>query len=86
MTDINNFINKKNIADEKLLKDFGNRARKLRLNLGISQEELAFRSGLHRNYISDLERGKRNVSLKAMWDLSLGLNVKVDFLLRLEEN
>ncbi|MGW9019481.1 helix-turn-helix domain-containing protein [Priestia megaterium] len=42
---------------------FGKMVRQKRMTLGISQEELAFSSGLHRTYISDIERGTRNVSL-----------------------
>lgn len=43
---------------------FGNTVRTIRLSMGISQEELAFLCGLHRAYISDIERGTRNVSLE----------------------
>ena len=39
----------------------GKRIKELRNNLGISQEELAFRSEIHRTYIASLEVGKRNV-------------------------
>jgi transcriptional regulator with XRE-family HTH domain len=67
-------------SDEKILIVFGERVRKLRMILNISQEELAFRSSLHRNYISDLERGKRNVSLIAISKIAKGLNVSVDTL------
>jgi transcriptional regulator with XRE-family HTH domain len=42
---------------------FGNRVKELRQKLNISQEELSFRSELHRTYISSIESGKRNVSL-----------------------
>ncbi|HHU77152.1 MAG TPA: helix-turn-helix transcriptional regulator [Firmicutes bacterium] len=42
---------------------FGNQLKDLRRSQKISQEELAFRSGLHRTYISSVERGKRNISL-----------------------
>ena len=43
---------------------FGQAVRKLRREQNISQEELAERCGLHRTYISDIELGKRNVSLE----------------------
>lgn len=42
---------------------FGKIVRKRRTDLGISQEELADRSGLHFTYVSSTERGERNISL-----------------------
>jgi transcriptional regulator with XRE-family HTH domain len=54
-------------------KRFGDRMKELRLAKDISQQELAIRSGLHRNYISDAERGKRNVSLKCIEKIAAGL-------------
>lgn len=61
-------------------KDFGNKVRQIRKSLHMSQEELALKSGLHRNYICDLERGARNVSLKAIEQLALGLGVSISTL------
>lgn len=58
---------------------------KRREALGISQEELSKRSGLHRTYISDVERGARNVSLKNMGRLSLALEVTPSILMRWAE-
>jgi len=43
----------------------------------ISQEELSFRCGLSKNYISDVERGTRNISLKAISKLAYGLHVEI---------
>jgi transcriptional regulator with XRE-family HTH domain len=58
---------------------------KRREALGISQEELSKRSGLHRTYISDVERGARNVSLKNMGRLSVALEVTPSILMRWSE-
>ncbi|MDQ7093408.1 helix-turn-helix transcriptional regulator [Desulfosporosinus sp. PR] len=54
---------------------FGRHVRKLRQENGISQEELAFSSNLHRTYISDIERGVRNVSLDNIYKIALALDV-----------
>lgn len=56
---------------------FGRRIKELRLLQNISQEELSFRSGLSKNYISDVERGTRNISLQAINKLASGLNVEI---------
>lgn len=61
---------------------FGNNVRTARLRKDLSQEELAFRSGLHRNYLSDVERGTRNVSIKAMSKIADGLEIEVYKLLQ----
>ena len=42
---------------------FGERVRLRREELGLSQEEFAFQSGIHRTYVSGIERGVRNPSL-----------------------
>ena len=47
-----------------VLLKFGERVRQLRLEKGWSQEKFALECGLDRTYISGLEKGKRNVSLK----------------------
>jgi CheY-like chemotaxis protein len=48
-----------------------------RSQLGISQEELAWRAGLHRTYISDLERGARNPSIESVEKLARALQISV---------
>ena len=56
-------------------KEFGIAIRFFREKAEISQEELADRCGLHRTYISDIERGNRNVSLINIEAISKGLNI-----------
>lgn len=66
------------------LKRFGERIRELRIKKGLSQEQLAELSGLHRTYISSLELGKRNVSLINIYVLAKALGVTPDKLLKSE--
>lgn len=54
---------------------FGNRVRELRLQAGLSQEQLASKSGLDRTYVSSCERGRRNVSLSTICTLAEALGV-----------
>jgi transcriptional regulator with XRE-family HTH domain len=54
---------------------FGQRLRELRQAHGLSQEELAYRAGLHRTYVSSAERGERNVSLVNIERLAKALEV-----------
>jgi len=63
-------------------KRFGMRIRELRMLQEISQEELAWRCQLSKNYVSDVERGRRNVSLKAIEKFAKGLDVKLEDLFR----
>ena len=49
-------------------------------SLGISQEELAYRAGLHRTYISDVERGARNPSIESIEKLASALEVSLSIL------
>lgn len=56
-------------------RSFGRRVRTLRLATGLSQEQLAEDAGLHRTYVSSLERGQRNVGLDNILKLASALGV-----------
>ncbi|OGS08351.1 MAG: transcriptional regulator [Elusimicrobia bacterium RIFOXYA12_FULL_51_18] len=42
---------------------YGEKLKDFRKKQGLSQEELGFKSSLHRTYISEVERGRRNISI-----------------------
>lgn len=63
--------------DEKLLLQFGQKVQKLRKSMGISQEELAFLSGMHRTYIGMIERAERNITLLNIKKIADALNVNI---------
>jgi transcriptional regulator with XRE-family HTH domain len=56
-------------------KEFGDRIRELRSAKGLSQEELAFKAGVHRTYLGGIERGERNPSLKNINAIANALEV-----------
>ena len=62
---------------KKLPQLVGTRIRELRLAAGISQEELAARADLHRNYVSSIERGQRDVGVGALQRVATALGVSL---------
>lgn len=67
-----------------LLTQFGQRIRELRLAQGISQEQLAEKTGFHRTYIGMIERGERNLSLANIGTLAKYFEMSVSELLDFE--
>ena len=53
----------------------GRNLRELRSAKGWSQEQFAFEAGIHRTYVSDIERGARNPSIKVLEKLATPLGV-----------
>jgi transcriptional regulator with XRE-family HTH domain len=54
---------------------FGERVRTQREALGLSQEALAARSGVHWTFLGQVERGRRNLSLHNLVKIAKGLGV-----------
>lgn len=55
---------------------FGDHVRVLRIEKGLSQEELAHSAGLDRSYVGGVERGERNVSLDNIHRIAAALQVE----------
>ena len=66
-------------------KQFGLNVRRFREEKGWSQEELADRSGIHRTYISGVERGLRNPTISIVEALAIALKVKISALLEAQK-
>lgn len=55
---------------------FGHVIRELRERAGLSQEELSFRCGRHRTYVSLIERGRNSPTVSTLWMLADALGVR----------
>jgi transcriptional regulator with XRE-family HTH domain len=75
--------NNKIIPDmgNQILRQFGDRVKKLRKARGWSQEELGDRAKLHRTYIGSIERNERNISLLNIERIAKALKVQIKDLL-----
>lgn len=76
-----NIIKKKS----EVKKRFGLKVRQYRVLRNISQEELGDLTGLHRTYISSVERGLQNISLENIYVISVALDIKMSELLNFED-
>jgi transcriptional regulator with XRE-family HTH domain len=63
----------------------GRNVRAARKRLGMSQEQLALEADMKRSYVSDMERGTRNPSIKAIARLANALRINPDVLLKLPD-
>ena len=65
---------------------FGRHIRQLRMAHGLTQEEIAHRAGMHVTYLSGIERGVRNPSLKNIRAVAQALHVRVADLFSFESD
>jgi transcriptional regulator with XRE-family HTH domain len=68
--------------DADITKRFGQRVRELRKAKELSQEAFAAECGLDRTYISGIERGSRNVSLRNIAVLAKALGISLSELMK----
>lgn len=61
--------------DTAFLARIGQRIRALREDKDLSQEQLSFKCGLHRTYISSVERGERNIAIINLAKIAKALEV-----------
>ena len=60
-----------------ILIKFGNKVRKERAKLGLSQEKLATKVGVHRTYIGMIERAEKNITLENIEKVAKALGLKL---------
>ena len=64
-------------SDKEILVAFGAKVRELRIAKGVSQEDLAYRAGLHRTYIGMIERAEKNITLLNIKKIADALEVEI---------
>ena len=68
--------------NEKLVTQFGKTLIQLRKKIGISQEGLAYESGLARSFVSEIERGIKQPSLSTIFIIADTLEIKASILIK----
>jgi len=62
---------------KQVLIKFGQKVREERARLGLSQEELASRAGVHRTYIGMIERAEKNITLENIEKIAKALGLSI---------
>jgi transcriptional regulator with XRE-family HTH domain len=65
------------LTEKDLLIKLGLKIRELREKSGLTQEELAFISNLHRTYIGMIERAEKNITITTLFKISNALGVSI---------
>ena len=69
----------------EILIKFGNKVREERVKLGLSQESLASRAGVHRTYVGMIERAEKNITLENIEKIAKALRISLERLMDLEK-
>lgn len=73
------------IMKQEILTKFGNKVRERRIALGLSQEELGERAGVHRTYVGMIERAEKNITLENIEKIAKALRISIDKLMKFEK-
>jgi transcriptional regulator with XRE-family HTH domain len=65
------------VKDIENLKELGRRIRRLRKEVGLTQEQLADEAELDRSYIGGIERGERNITFSVLCQIAKALHVEI---------
>lgn len=65
------------MENREILLKFGKRVRQLRKERNLSQEELSYKTDLHRTYIGMIERAEKNVTLINIEKIATALNIEI---------
>lgn len=68
---------------KEILVKFGNKVRERRTSLGLSQEDLASRAGVHRTYVGMIERAEKNITLLNIEKIAKALQISLDELTKI---
>ena len=68
-------------SNSAILKKFGDRVREIRIQKGLSQEQLAHNANVHRTYIGMIERAEKNITLLNIEKIADALEVEISKLL-----
>jgi transcriptional regulator with XRE-family HTH domain len=71
----------KPITHRYVLEKFGGQLQKVRKSKGVTQEELAVKLFMHKNYIGMIERGERNPTIRTLYKIAKALKVNSSELL-----
>ncbi len=75
----------KKVDESKVLKDLGKRIAYLRHEKGYTQLSLSLEANVTKSYLSDLERGARNPSIKVLSRIAFALSVPLECLFQKED-
>lgn len=67
---------------KSILVKFGKKVREKRIKLGLSQEKLALRTGVHRTYIGMIERAEKNITINNINKISKALGMSMSDLVK----